>query len=186
MTYIVGCSGLCYDPVSVIYRPVTLDVMLTHKWWFGSKRNRSTISALAWRVSGKLRKPLTCITGALAEIWTEHLPNKSLCDTCHRFLYRQTDHIRLWHYHGSSPYTEHLYCVSLLSFPCEVYIDHVGLKIQFLYGPCGPGTRFQLVNLLGCGISSSNDRYLHKQNKITQTSMPRVGFETTIPVFGRA
>jgi hypothetical protein len=39
-------------------------------------------------------------------------------------------------------------------------------------------------------ISSSQGRYLHMttqtQNKRTQTSMPRVGFEPTFPVFERA
>jgi hypothetical protein len=46
------------------------------------------------------------------------------------------------------------------------------------------------VGLLGRGISSSQGLYLHtrqhKQNKRTQTSMPQVGFEPTIPVFERA
>jgi hypothetical protein len=46
------------------------------------------------------------------------------------------------------------------------------------------------VGLLGRGISPSQGRYLHtekhRQNKSTQTSMPRVGFEPTIPVFERA
>jgi hypothetical protein len=45
----------------------------------------------------------------------------------------------------------------------------------------------QSVGLLGRGISPSQGRYLHRttqtQNKRTQTSMPRVGFELTIPVF---
>jgi hypothetical protein len=36
------------------------------------------------------------------------------------------------------------------------------------------------------GISSSEGRYLHKQNKRTQTSMPRVGFDPTILVLERA
>jgi hypothetical protein len=48
----------------------------------------------------------------------------------------------------------------------------------------------QSVGLLGRGISPSQSRYLHieqhKQNKRTHTSMPRVGFEPTIPVFERA
>jgi hypothetical protein len=47
----------------------------------------------------------------------------------------------------------------------------------------------QSVGLLGRGISPSQGRYLHteqyKQNKRTQTSMPRVGFEPIIPVFER-
>jgi hypothetical protein len=42
--------------------------------------------------------------------------------------------------------------------------------------------------LLGRGISPSQGRYLYTeqtQNKRTQTSMLRVGFEPTIPVFER-
>jgi hypothetical protein len=46
------------------------------------------------------------------------------------------------------------------------------------------------VELLGRGISPSENRYLHKeqhkQNKRTQTSMHSVGFEPTIPAFERA
>jgi hypothetical protein len=48
----------------------------------------------------------------------------------------------------------------------------------------------QSAGLLGRGISPSQGRYIHteqhKQNKRTQTSMPHVGFEPTIPVFERA
>jgi hypothetical protein len=48
----------------------------------------------------------------------------------------------------------------------------------------------QSVGVLGWGISPSQGRYLHteqhKQNKNTQTSMPRVGVEPTIKVFERA
>jgi hypothetical protein len=47
----------------------------------------------------------------------------------------------------------------------------------------------QSVELPERGISQSQGRYLHteqhKQNKRTQISMPRVGFEPTIPVFER-
>jgi hypothetical protein len=43
----------------------------------------------------------------------------------------------------------------------------------------------QSVRLLGRGIRQSHDRYLHtgqnKQNKSTQTSMPLVGLEPTVP-----
>jgi hypothetical protein len=54
------------------------------------------------------------------------------------------------------------------------------VSLQFL-------NRRQSVGLLGRGISPSQDRYLTQtQNKHKQTSMPRVGFETTIPVFERA
>jgi hypothetical protein len=45
----------------------------------------------------------------------------------------------------------------------------------------------QSVGLFGWGISPSQGRYLHtgqhKQNKCTQTSMPKVGFKPTIPVY---
>jgi hypothetical protein len=48
----------------------------------------------------------------------------------------------------------------------------------------------QSVVLLGRGISPSQGLYLHigqhKQNKSTQTSMPQVWFEPTIPIFERA
>jgi hypothetical protein len=48
----------------------------------------------------------------------------------------------------------------------------------------------QSVGLLGRGISPSQGRYLHteqhKQNKRTQTSMPWVRFEPTIPAFEHA
>jgi FAD synthase len=48
----------------------------------------------------------------------------------------------------------------------------------------------QTVGLLGRVISPSQGRYLHteqhKQNKHTQTSMLRVGFEPTIQAFERA
>jgi hypothetical protein len=47
----------------------------------------------------------------------------------------------------------------------------------------------QLVGLVGRGISPPQGCYLHRttqtQNKSRQTSMPRVGFEPTIPVFER-
>jgi hypothetical protein len=48
----------------------------------------------------------------------------------------------------------------------------------------------QPVDLLGPGISPSQGRYPNRtaqtQNESTQTSMPWMGFETTIPVFERA
>jgi hypothetical protein len=65
----------------------------------------------------------------------------------------------------------------------------------WLYSPCRPWPLFQFLNpytvgrTLGRGISPSQGRYLHMttqtQNKRTQTSMPRVGFEPTITVFER-
>jgi hypothetical protein len=42
------------------------------------------------------------------------------------------------------------------------------------------------VGLLEWGVSPSQGRYLHKQNKHRQISIPRVGFKHTIPVFERA
>jgi hypothetical protein len=48
----------------------------------------------------------------------------------------------------------------------------------------------QSVGFLGQGISPLQGRYQHMttqtQNKHRQTFVPRVGFESTIPVFGRA
>jgi hypothetical protein len=43
----------------------------------------------------------------------------------------------------------------------------------------------QSVGILGRGISLSQGRYLYKQNKHRQTSMTLVGFEPTIPAFGK-
>jgi hypothetical protein len=66
----------------------------------------------------------------------------------------------------------------------------------WLYGPLlGLGRFFsssftQSVGLLGRGISPSQGCYLHtgqhKQIERTQTFMPQMGFEPTIPVFERA
>jgi hypothetical protein len=53
----------------------------------------------------------------------------------------------------------------------------------------GPWSYTQSVGLLGRRISPSQSLYIHaeyKQNKRTQTTMPWVGFELTIPVFERA
>jgi hypothetical protein len=68
---------------------------------------------------------------------------------------------------------------------------------QWLYSPLLGPSRFssfviytQSVGLLEREIGPSQGRCLHaeryQQNKGTQTSMFRVGFETTIPVFERA
>jgi hypothetical protein len=66
----------------------------------------------------------------------------------------------------------------------------------WLYSPLDFGRFFSflilytVVGLLVRGISPSQGRYLHMttqtQNKRTQTSMPRMGFEPTTPVFERA
>jgi hypothetical protein len=64
----------------------------------------------------------------------------------------------------------------------------------WLYNPLSDLGRFsvswsftQSVGLLGRESSPSQERYLRTgQNKRTQTSMPWVGFEPTIPVFERA
>jgi hypothetical protein len=66
-----------------------------------------------------------------------------------------------------------------------------------LYSPCGPWPLFQFLNLYTVGkIPWTGDqpvarplpahRTAQTQNKRTQTSMPWVGFEPTIPVFERA
>jgi hypothetical protein len=70
---------------------------------------------------------------------------------------------------------------------------NVLLLLLWLYSPLNLGRLFspliytQSVGLFGRGISPSQGRYLHteqhKQNKGTQTSMPWVGFEPTIPAF---
>jgi hypothetical protein len=66
----------------------------------------------------------------------------------------------------------------------------------WLYTPCGPWPLFQFINLYTVGrtpwtgISPSQGRYLDRtaqtQDKRTQTPMPQLGFEPTIPVFWRA
>jgi hypothetical protein len=82
-----------------------------------------------------------------------------------------------------------------LSIYLSVYLFICLSVCLWLYIPSlGPGLFFgsvifptQSVGLLGRGISPSQVRYLHtgqhKQNKRTQTSMPWVGFEPTIPAF---
>jgi hypothetical protein len=82
----------------------------------------------------------------------------------------------------------HLYCITHKSGAINLSI-YLSMALQ----PLGPGRFFtytQSVGLLGREISPSQGRYLHteqhKQNKRTQTSMPRVGFDPTIPAFERA
>jgi hypothetical protein len=73
------------------------------------------------------------------------------------------------------------------------------LLLTFVLGPlaCLPsesiwkyGYYRQSVEILGLVISSSQGRYLHRtiqtQDKRGETSMPRMGFDSSIPVFERA
>jgi hypothetical protein len=79
--------------------------------------------------------------------------------------------------------------VLLLSiYSCCSHLEHRAsvkrfVSLQFL-------NLRQSVGLLGREISPSQGRYLNRttktQKKRRQTSMPRVGFEPTIPVFERA
>jgi hypothetical protein len=66
----------------------------------------------------------------------------------------------------------------------------------WLYSPCGPWPLFQFLNLYTVGrIPWTGDqpvarpipahRTIKTQNKRTQTAMPLVGFEPTIPMFER-
>jgi hypothetical protein len=67
-------------------------------------------------------------------------------------------------------------------YSCCSYLEHRAsvkrfVSLQFL-------NLRHLAEVLGRGISPSQDRYLTQtQNKHKQTSMRRVGFEPTIPVF---
>jgi hypothetical protein len=64
----------------------------------------------------------------------------------------------------------------------------------WLYSPCGPWPIFQSLNLYSTPWTGDQPvarplpthRTTQTENKRTQTSMPRVGFEPTIPVFQRA
>jgi hypothetical protein len=82
--------------------------------------------------------------------------------------------------------------VNLISWSYQCFINSFinGSTVLLL----GPGLFFSFVIIfkqsiepLGQGISPSQGRYIHtgqhKQNKYTQTSMPWVRFELTIPVF---
>jgi hypothetical protein len=66
-----------------------------------------------------------------------------------------------------------------------------------LYSPCVPWPLFQFLNLYIFGRTPWTEdhliarllpthRIVQTENKCKQTSMPRVGFEPTIPVFERA
>jgi hypothetical protein len=75
--------------------------------------------------------------------------------------------------------------VGWLVYSCCTHLEHRAsvkrfVSLQFL------NVRHS-VGLLGRVISPAQSRYLTQaQNKPTQTSMPRVGFEPTIPAFERA
>jgi hypothetical protein len=81
---------------------------------------------------------------------------------------------------GISPYFKHGFLYSYCS-----HLEHRAsvkrfVSLQFL-------NLRHSVGLLGRVISPSQGRYLTQtQNEDRQTSMPRVGFEPTIPVFVRA
>jgi hypothetical protein len=73
-----------------------------------------------------------------------------------------------------------------------IWAETCPLLFLWLYSPCGPWPPFQFLNLYTMGRSPwMRDQPLsrplptqnNKQNKLTQTSMPQVGFEPTIPVF---
>jgi hypothetical protein len=82
----------------------------------------------------------------------------------------------------------------LIDYREEDHFDDLCIHL-WLYSPCGTWPLFSFlilrhsVGLLGRGISPSQGCYLHRehhnQNKGKQTSMPRVGFEPTIPAFER-
>jgi hypothetical protein len=76
-------------------------------------------------------------------------------------------------------------------------IQFLLLLLLWLYSPCGRWPHFQFRNLYTVGRTPwtsdqavarplPTQRTTPKQNKRTPTSMPRVGFEPTIPVFERA
>jgi hypothetical protein len=86
----------------------------------------------------------------------------------------------------------------------HTYMTHSVVSASILYQSMAlhpfvaPWTLFQFLDLftrsvgfLGRGISPSQGRYLHTgqhkhRTKRTQTSIPQVGFEPTIPVFEQA
>jgi hypothetical protein len=78
-----------------------------------------------------------------------------------------------------------------------VIICTIHFLYLWLYIPCGPWPLFQFLNLYTVGRTLwegdqlvarplPTKKITQTQNKVTQTSMPRVGFEPTIPVFERA
>jgi hypothetical protein len=92
-----------------------------------------------------------------------------------------------------------IYLSLYLSIYLSVYLSiYLSIYLSMALKPfVGPWQIFSFLifytigRLFRRGISLSLGRYLHKrttqtQNKQTQTSMPQVGFELTIPVFDRA
>jgi hypothetical protein len=78
-----------------------------------------------------------------------------------------------------------------------IYLSIYLSTYLWLYSPCEPLPLFQFHNLYKVGGTPwtvdqpvarplPTHRTTQTQNKRTQTSMPRVGFEPTIPVFERA
>jgi hypothetical protein len=66
--------------------------------------------------------------------------------------------------------------------------DYLSICISiylWLYNPCGPWPRFQFLNIYTTGRTPWMGNQPYTQNKRTQTSMPRVVFEPTIPAFER-
>jgi hypothetical protein len=92
-------------------------------------------------------------------------------------------------WHTSRFFVPHwLWCSLICLYTC-IYL--------WLYSLCGPWPLYQFLNLYTVGRAPwtgdqpaarplPTHRTTQTQNKCTQTSMLRVGFETTIPVFERA
>jgi hypothetical protein len=88
-------------------------------------------------------------------------------------------------------------CLSIYLSLCLSIYPSIYLSLSvclWLYSPGGPWPHFQFINLYTVSRTSwtgdqpvarplPTHRATQTQNKRTQTSMPRVGFEPTIPVF---
>jgi hypothetical protein len=80
-----------------------------------------------------------------------------------------------------------------------IWTNSISLSLYvslWLYSPCGPSPLFQFLNLYTVGRTPwtgdqpvsrplPTHRTTQTQNKRTQTSMPRVGFEPRIPLIER-
>jgi hypothetical protein len=96
-------------------------------------------------------------------------------------------------------YSVNHHCIPLVK--CKLkHVMHIVLYIYLIYlsiySPCGCWPLFQLINLYTFGrtpwtgdgpVTGPLPKHSGKQtqNKSTQTFLPRVGFEPTIPVFKR-